>query len=47
MPAPRNLLKQGLRRVDGEVYGEIARSVSEANARLLEQFLRKRSQENK
>jgi hypothetical protein len=38
MPAPRNLLKQGLRRSDGQPYAEIVRRVTEIQARQLQQF---------
>ncbi len=38
MPAPRGLLKQGLRQADGQPYDEIIRRVSDTNARLLKQL---------
>lgn len=38
MPAPRNLLKQGLRRSDGELYADAVRLVAEINRRQLERL---------
>ncbi len=37
MPAPRNLLKQGLRQADGRPYEEMIRRVADINARLLKE----------